>query len=256
MNAEGVGEKQVTREQLYALVWTEPMQALGPRFGLSDVGFKKICKRLRVPTPGRGYWAKKAVGTAPRPTPLPKLPASVRAEQQVSKGCEARGWAVELKEGEKALVTTVIVREEPIGIVLEERIERVERKPDPKVNRSYYLTEYDYIPTGRLTVRLQVSYLGVRQTWSDGAKQRVEDCLNDALVGLVAASEALKEQRLQRDRLTIEAHIVQLEARHLGFPATCQEVRGDERVGELRLIAAAVASCPSRTRVIHTFDTP
>jgi len=27
-------------------------------FGLSDVGLRKICRRLAVPTPGNGYWAK------------------------------------------------------------------------------------------------------------------------------------------------------------------------------------------------------
>lgn len=75
-------ETRLSREQLYELVWSEPMQALGPRFGLSDVGLKKTCKKLRVPTPGRGYWALNAVGRAPRRTPLPKLPASVPASQQ------------------------------------------------------------------------------------------------------------------------------------------------------------------------------
>ena len=72
----------LTREQLYEFVWTEPMQVLGPRYGMSDVGLKKVCKRLRIPTPGRGYWAQKSVGKAPRRTPLPKLSASVTASQQ------------------------------------------------------------------------------------------------------------------------------------------------------------------------------
>jgi hypothetical protein len=30
--------------------------------GLSDVGLAKICDRHRVPTPPRGYWAKKEAG--------------------------------------------------------------------------------------------------------------------------------------------------------------------------------------------------
>ena len=66
----------ISREDLYALVWTEPMSRLSRRFGLSDVGLAKACTRMMIPVPGRGYWAKKDVGRAPRPTRLPTLPAS------------------------------------------------------------------------------------------------------------------------------------------------------------------------------------
>ena len=41
MAAEETRERQLTREALYELVWSEPMQVLGPRFGVSDVGLKK-----------------------------------------------------------------------------------------------------------------------------------------------------------------------------------------------------------------------
>lgn len=64
----------LTREELYARVWTEPMAVLGPALGLSDVGLKKTCARLRIPTPPRGYWARVAAGQKVRKTPLPKLP--------------------------------------------------------------------------------------------------------------------------------------------------------------------------------------
>jgi hypothetical protein len=66
----------VSREDLYALVWSEPMSRLSRRFGLSDVGLAKACTRMMIPVPGRGYWAKKEVGRAPRPTRLPVLPAT------------------------------------------------------------------------------------------------------------------------------------------------------------------------------------
>lgn len=56
MLGEEVLDNRLTREQLCELVWTEPMQ-VGPRFRMSDVGLKKACKRLRIRTPGRGYWA-------------------------------------------------------------------------------------------------------------------------------------------------------------------------------------------------------
>jgi len=52
----------LTRRQLYDLVWSKPMRDLAVEFGISDVGLAKICKRHRVPTPPRGYWAKIQAG--------------------------------------------------------------------------------------------------------------------------------------------------------------------------------------------------
>ena len=61
----------LTREELYERVWTTAMRHLGPELGVSDVGLKKICKRLKIPTPPLGYWAKKQYGKAPTQPPLP-----------------------------------------------------------------------------------------------------------------------------------------------------------------------------------------
>jgi DNA-binding transcriptional ArsR family regulator len=60
------------REELYKGVWSQPIQRLAAAYGLSDVGLGKVCRKLRIPLPGRGYWNKKnagkPVGTRP---PLP-----------------------------------------------------------------------------------------------------------------------------------------------------------------------------------------
>jgi hypothetical protein len=61
-----------TREELYRLVWSTPIQKLSKQFGLSDVGFAKVCARVEVPRPPRGYWAKIASGHKPRQAPLRK----------------------------------------------------------------------------------------------------------------------------------------------------------------------------------------
>jgi hypothetical protein len=51
-----------TRQQLYELVWTEPVEKLAGKFGLSDRGLAKLCERHAIPTPPRGYWARKQAG--------------------------------------------------------------------------------------------------------------------------------------------------------------------------------------------------
>jgi hypothetical protein len=62
-----------SREELYQKVWDRPVQKVAKEFGFSDVGLAKVCRKLFVPLPGRGYWARKAAGqkVEPRPTLLP-----------------------------------------------------------------------------------------------------------------------------------------------------------------------------------------
>jgi hypothetical protein len=69
------GPVALTRAQLHELVWNEPMRKLAPRFGLSNVGLAKVCKRHMGPYPKRGYWAKFAAGQNPRKIDLPTISA-------------------------------------------------------------------------------------------------------------------------------------------------------------------------------------
>lgn len=50
---------RIEREELFKQVWEQSMVQLAKVYGLSDVGLRKICKRLNVPTPPQGYWARK-----------------------------------------------------------------------------------------------------------------------------------------------------------------------------------------------------
>jgi hypothetical protein len=65
---------KITREELYRQVWETPMSRLGEEYGVSGNGLKKICERLNVPYPPRGYWAKLSAGKAVKQPPLPKPP--------------------------------------------------------------------------------------------------------------------------------------------------------------------------------------
>lgn len=63
----------LSREQLYELVWREPMLRVGERLGVSSSYMARVCTELRVPRPPRGYWAKLEFGKAP---PKPALPTA------------------------------------------------------------------------------------------------------------------------------------------------------------------------------------
>jgi hypothetical protein len=61
------------RDELYHEVWSTPMQKLAEKYGISDVGLAKVCRKLAIPVPGRGYWAKKEAGQELSQLPLPPL---------------------------------------------------------------------------------------------------------------------------------------------------------------------------------------
>lgn len=63
----------VSRAKLYEEIWTEPMLKVAARHGVSGSFLARVCERLNVPRPPRGYWAKLAVGNAPHRPPLPAL---------------------------------------------------------------------------------------------------------------------------------------------------------------------------------------
>ncbi len=66
-------QRLLSREDLYELVWSEPLVSLSQRFGLSDNGLRKRCKSMGVPTPPRGYWERTRHGHRVKRPPLPPM---------------------------------------------------------------------------------------------------------------------------------------------------------------------------------------
>lgn len=67
----------LTRQELYDLVWSKPMMHAAKEFGISGVMLGRICRERHIPCPPRGYWAKltaKKDGKRPTKISLPNLP--------------------------------------------------------------------------------------------------------------------------------------------------------------------------------------
>ena len=62
-----------SRVELYNEVWDQPLVKLSRKYGISDVRLGKVCRKLQIPHPGRGYWAKRAVGQTVEQVPLPEF---------------------------------------------------------------------------------------------------------------------------------------------------------------------------------------
>jgi hypothetical protein len=70
------------RAELYEKVWSQPMRILAQQYTVSDVYLARVCRLLRIPLPGLGYWAKKNAGKATKKRPpLPPLPREKERQQ-------------------------------------------------------------------------------------------------------------------------------------------------------------------------------
>lgn len=66
----------VSREELYRLVWESPLSHVAPRFGVTGSVLARQCEKLNVPYPPLGYWSKRQAGkTVTIPSLPPALPA-------------------------------------------------------------------------------------------------------------------------------------------------------------------------------------
>ncbi|MES0110164.1 hypothetical protein [Mesorhizobium sp. M0013] len=83
--------RELSREELFALVWEKPTWEIAKELGVSDVAIGKFCARLQVPKPPRGYWARVRSGQTSRRPPL----AAFREEIDRSRREAARARAAD-----------------------------------------------------------------------------------------------------------------------------------------------------------------
>jgi hypothetical protein len=100
------------REALYNEVWSEPMNTVSKRYGMSDNGLRKHCKTLGIPMPSLGYWAKVQAGqTVPR-TDLPKVTGEVRHH--------IRNYFIKFKTDIEKLTEAELLSDEEFSLLTEE----------------------------------------------------------------------------------------------------------------------------------------
>ncbi len=105
-----MGSKTIVfeRHKLYDEVWTEPMTTVARRHELSDVGLRKICVKLEIPVPPRGYWARLEAGQRPEKPPLPQSdvrPALTRTVRIEHKDAELERRVIIARAGDMAAPT-------------------------------------------------------------------------------------------------------------------------------------------------------
>lgn len=139
------------------------------------------------------------------------LERSISIMAMVVNALEARGLTL-FKAPSSNVIDRVRVIEEVFEIGIEEQIEAVERKLTVFQKKQkkehpllFRLPEYDYFPTGNLTLKIKNKKLyKTRKSWSDGKKHRLEDLLNSFIRGLYKAAESIRVERLESERRELE----------------------------------------------------
>ena len=101
-----------TREQLYQRVWSKPLSLVAREFGVSGNALAKICSRMLVPYPSRGYWEKVGGGRAPVRPSLPAAPeANMRRVTISSERAASRRRRTRLKPSARREQLTEVAKE-------------------------------------------------------------------------------------------------------------------------------------------------
>jgi hypothetical protein len=115
----------------------------------------------------------------------------MRIMQTLLTALDARGMPVTVTKDGKTMVTVV---GQELSIRL---IEQQKQHYHPRDERHPSASAYDLVPTGELMMQIESGYLS-KSKWRDKQARKVEECLNDFVIGLVEA--ALFEQRHAQER--------------------------------------------------------
>lgn len=92
-----MARRELSREELFALVWERPTSEIANELGISDVAVGKLCEKLQVPKPPRGYWARVVAGQAPRRPALKAFREELDAKRKSALQARIAGHFTELQ---------------------------------------------------------------------------------------------------------------------------------------------------------------
>ena len=195
---------QDERERLYNEVWTDPVMVVAQRYDMSDNGLRKHLKRLWIPLPPSGYWAKVKAG---QKVSKPDLP-DVRGELKKY----VYSYIVKYRKDTDQLADDVLIASEglslltddtisfiretcsqikvkkqlrnPHKLIVEHKEESIYRKKRDKslqqnsYNTNYYYNTKDTYRDNKATLPINVSDVNLNRVY------RILDALINAIEGM------------------------------------------------------------------------
>lgn len=118
----------LSRQELYDLVWSEPLLRLSKKYCISDNGLRKRCKSMNIPLPPNGYWQKIRYG---KPVKKLKLPKENSGKEEVllhlrTENCNELSTAMSAQ----GLLVKEIMNDENLVLNVPDRLSS---RPDPLI---------------------------------------------------------------------------------------------------------------------------
>jgi len=105
----------LTREELFSLVWVEPLSRLAKRYSLTDYAFRKMCIRMSIPVPRHDYWNKIRAGAQIEPPSLPpRYNGETTVTLQVIERATSPHSPVSPQRGGRRKMGTLATHEDPL----------------------------------------------------------------------------------------------------------------------------------------------
>jgi hypothetical protein len=129
------------------------------------------------------------------------LQRALRIMDALLKALEAIGYSAEVsKDGQVA--TYILIGAEKVKVRLSEKANRSEREltAEEKKKPAHTISNrWVYSPSGKLTFEIDEYSEGFQKKWTDKAQKPLEEQLNEVVVGLILAGEALRLRRIERE---------------------------------------------------------
>jgi hypothetical protein len=142
----------IDRAKLYSEVWSQPTTVVAIRYGISDVGLKKICRKLNIPTPPRGYWAKIQNRIKVPKTPLPKLKIGQPTTYTIQKPESVTEKATQIQDN---------LSDEARQIILE-----LKAKKPLRVSKQLYNPHELVLKTKKSLTKAEINKYGLLEKWN------------------------------------------------------------------------------------------
>lgn len=120
---------RITRQELYDLVWSQPLKHLANDLSISGNALAKICDRMLVPHPSRGYWSAQGGRRRDPQPPLPPAPQDCGEEILISsrRAASRRGqnrMSLAARREQIADAAAELVLESGVGVVTMKAVAR------------------------------------------------------------------------------------------------------------------------------------
>lgn len=129
---------EITRKELYELIWKEPVTKVAEKLGFHAPLLRKYCHQLNIPTPSSGYWSKLKFG---KPVEIPALPEYIDEVPSIDSFQEEKKKRQNAVEQGKEQSQEILNEKDSVNITNNQSEDVPVKKEDAQEDKIYEIEE-------------------------------------------------------------------------------------------------------------------